>query len=136
MGGFTGLEKALWHYQIDALAPQLNTLALDLPGHGESDAPALARVEDYAAGVMRWIDTLKLPQPIPCGLSLGGAIVLQMLLDRLIVFFFFLLQELQGLIELDVADWNEPKVGRGAELIGEAYGSAAPDSEAAHLRSE
>jgi pimeloyl-ACP methyl ester carboxylesterase len=78
----SGLEKALWHYQIDALAPQLNTLALDLPGHGESDAPALARVEDYAAGVMRWIDTLKLPQPIPCGLSLGGAIVLQMLLDH------------------------------------------------------
>ncbi len=77
----SGLEKELWQFQIDALAPQLNTLALDLPGHGASDAPALERVEDYAACVMRLIDTLKLPQPIPCGLSLGGAIALQLLLD-------------------------------------------------------
>ena len=77
----SGLAKGLWDYQIDALTPQLNTLALDLPGHGESDAPALERVEDCAASVMRLIDTLKLPQPIPCGLSLGGAIALQMLLD-------------------------------------------------------
>lgn len=77
----SGLAKGLWHYQIDALAAHLNTLALDLPGHGESDAPTLKRVEDCAAKVMRLIDTLELPQPIPCGLSLGGAIALQMLLD-------------------------------------------------------
>lgn len=77
----SGLTKGLWQYQIDALAADMNTLALDLPGHGESSAPALDRVEDYAASAMRFIETQQLPRPIPCGLSLGGAIALQMLLD-------------------------------------------------------
>lgn len=77
----SGLTKELWHDQIDALSAQVNTLALDLPGHGASDGPACEHVEDYAAHAMRFIDALQLPQPIPCGLSLGGAIALQMLLD-------------------------------------------------------
>ena len=77
----SGLAKGLWQYQTDALAAHVNTLALDLPGHGASDAPAFECVEDYAARVMHLIDVLRVPQPIPCGLSLGGAIALQMLLD-------------------------------------------------------
>ncbi len=77
----SGLAKGLWEYQTDALAAHVNTLALDLPGHGASDAPAFECVEDYAARVMHLIDVLRVPQPIPCGLSLGGAIALQMLLD-------------------------------------------------------
>ena len=77
----SGLAKGLWRHQVDALSAHLNPVALDLPGHGESDAPALASVEEYAARVMRFIEALQLPQPVPCGLSLGGAIALQMLLD-------------------------------------------------------
>ena len=77
----SGLTKGLWHYQVDALAARMNTVAIDLPGHGESNPPALTRVEDLAEGVMRFIESQRLPRPIPCGLSLGGAIALQMLLD-------------------------------------------------------
>jgi pimeloyl-ACP methyl ester carboxylesterase len=77
----SGLTKGLWQYQIDDLAGHMNTLALDLPGHGESRTPAFDRVEDYAESVMRFIGAQQLPRPIPCGLSLGGAVALQMLLD-------------------------------------------------------
>lgn len=77
----SGLAKGLWDFQVDALGSHMNTLALDLPGHGESNAPALTRVEDLAETVMRFIESQQLPRPISCGLSLGGAIALQMLLD-------------------------------------------------------
>ena len=33
----SGGSKILWDGQVTALAGKVNTLALDLPGHGESD---------------------------------------------------------------------------------------------------
>lgn len=77
----SGLAGAFWHHQVDALADHMNTMAIDLPGHGQSDAPALESVPAYAAAVMQFLGACGLPRPIPCGLSLGGAIALQMLLD-------------------------------------------------------
>jgi pimeloyl-ACP methyl ester carboxylesterase len=36
---------------------------------------------DYARVVMEFVDEIQAPRPIPCGLSLGGGIVQQLLLD-------------------------------------------------------
>jgi pimeloyl-ACP methyl ester carboxylesterase len=77
----SGLAGAFWQPQIEALADGMNTVAIDLPGHGQSDLPALASVPAYAAAVMDFIRARGFSRPIPCGLSLGGAIALQMLLD-------------------------------------------------------
>jgi pimeloyl-ACP methyl ester carboxylesterase len=52
-----------------------NCLALDLPGHGRSTAPAPASVADHAAAVCEFLNTLGTGPVIPVGLSLGGAIV-------------------------------------------------------------
>ena len=77
----SGLAGAFWHHQVYALADAMGTVAIDLPGHGRSDAPALDSVPAYAAAVMAFIRACGFLKPIPCGLSLGGAIALQLLLD-------------------------------------------------------
>jgi len=78
----SGGDHTLWQGQIDALWGAANTLALDLPGHGASRGPACDRVSAYARKVAALLADLQVPRPVPCGLSLGGAIVLQLLLDR------------------------------------------------------
>ena len=77
----SGGASILWHAQVEALAGEMNTVALDLPGHGGSDAGGMERIEDYAAAVADFIARLEAPRVIPCGLSIGGAIVLQLLLQ-------------------------------------------------------
>jgi len=71
----------LWQAQVEGLRDRANTVAIDLPGHGRSGGSACRRIEDYAAGVIDFIATIAAPNPIPCGLSMGGAIAQQLLLD-------------------------------------------------------
>ena len=49
---------------------------------GKAVGPGLDRVEDYSATVADFIETAGIPAPIPCGLSIGGAIALQLILDN------------------------------------------------------
>lgn len=77
-----GGTSALWEHQVDSLGAHLNTIAVDLPGHGKSGGPGLESVEDYSAAVSDFIEAAGIPAPIPCGLSMGGAIVLQLVLEQ------------------------------------------------------
>ena len=70
-----------WKSQVQGLAGRVNTVALDLPGHGKSGKDGKDTVAGYSRTVIEFIDALAAPKTIPCGLSLGGAIVLQLLLD-------------------------------------------------------
>ena len=70
-----------WQAQIDALADRVNTVAIDLPGHGRSDGSGKDNIEDYTKAVDAFIDEINVPATIPCGLSMGGAIVQHLLLD-------------------------------------------------------
>ncbi len=75
-------NRLFWRSQVQALVDVANTIAIDLPGHGISPGPGNDHVAGYAQTVMDFIDEAKIPHPIPCGLSLGGAITLQMLIDH------------------------------------------------------
>jgi pimeloyl-ACP methyl ester carboxylesterase len=77
-----GGSHVLWERQIDALAERANTLALDLPGHGKSRGEGMTTIEDYAQAVAGLIRATEAPRPVPCGLSMGGAITQQLLLDH------------------------------------------------------
>jgi pimeloyl-ACP methyl ester carboxylesterase len=77
----SGGSNILWRAQVEALAGEMNTIAPDLPGHGRSDGEGMNRIEDYAAIVDGFVTSMQPPQPILCGLSIGGAIVLQLLLE-------------------------------------------------------
>jgi len=78
----SGETSLLWDAQVAALAAEYNTLALDLPGHGESDGPGMDTVADYANAIMAFVQKAGLANLVPCGLSIGGAIVQQMLLGH------------------------------------------------------
>jgi pimeloyl-ACP methyl ester carboxylesterase len=77
-----GESCQLWQAQVEGLRDRANTIALDLPGHGRSGGSARQRIEDYAAGMIDFIAAIAAPNPIPCGLSMGGAITQQLLLDH------------------------------------------------------
>lgn len=82
----SGQEGCFWQAQVDGLTGVANTIAVDLPGHGNSDGEGFRRVSDFARSVMGFMDAVDAPAPIPCGLSLGGAIALHLLIhhgDRL-----------------------------------------------------
>lgn len=70
-----------WKAQLEGLAGHANMVALDLPGHGRSGKEGKNTIEDYAQAVLEFIEAAGIPHPIPCGLSIGGAIVMQLLLD-------------------------------------------------------
>ena len=70
-----------WSAQVQGLAGRINTVAIDLPGHGQSDGSGYDRVEDYARSVVNFINAIDIKKIIPCGISLGGAITQQLMLD-------------------------------------------------------
>lgn len=78
----SGGSQRLWDAQVGALCQQVNTIAIDLPGHGSSDGQGLDDVGDYTRGVANFIGAIDASGPIPCGLSLGGAIAQQLLIDH------------------------------------------------------
>lgn len=75
-------NRLLWRSQVQGLVDVANTVAIDLPGRGNSPAPGMDHVAGYARAVMDFIHELKIPRPIPCGFSLGGAITLDLLIDH------------------------------------------------------
>ena len=75
-------NKAFWNRQVDYFTEIVNAVAVDLPGHGASQGPGKEKISDYAAAVLDFIDAIQAPRPIPCGLSMGGAITQQLLVSR------------------------------------------------------
>lgn len=77
----SGGSNIMWRAQVEALAREMNTIALDLPGHGASEGEGMDCITDYTAVVDDFVASLGISRPVVCGLSIGGAIVLQLLLD-------------------------------------------------------
>ena len=76
-----GGSSTFWSAQVQGLAAQFNTIALDLPGHGRSGGGGNTKIEAYAQVVADFVKQVDMPVPVPCGLSMGGAISQQLLLD-------------------------------------------------------
>jgi pimeloyl-ACP methyl ester carboxylesterase len=56
-------------------------LAVDLPGHGESDGDCETSIEAYANALLVFLDQLEIDQAVLGGHSMGGAIAQRMSLD-------------------------------------------------------
>ena len=65
----------VWRNQIYPLKSSLNTLAIDLPGHGDTTGNAENTIGDYAKWLIKTLDTFFPQQPYVMGHSMGGAIV-------------------------------------------------------------
>ncbi len=67
------LNRSMWAPQIALLSQQFRTIAIDLRGHGESDAPLWDfSLDHYADDVCALLDHLAVPQAVLVGLSMGG----------------------------------------------------------------
>lgn len=75
-------NNTFWKTQIPYFSEIANAVALDLPGHGTSQGQGKENISDYAEAVLDFIDLIKAPRPIPCGLSMGGAITQQLLVSH------------------------------------------------------
>ena len=76
----SAMSKLFWQAQIEGLSAAFNVLAPDLPGHGDSPGRGHDNMAGYGEAVMAWLEALDPPRPVPCGLSLGGAVVLYLLI--------------------------------------------------------
>jgi pimeloyl-ACP methyl ester carboxylesterase len=77
-----GGTSAFWSAQLQGLVERVNTVAVDLPGHGHSTGDGKSKIADYAQAVVEFISQIAMPKTIPCGLSMGGAITQQLLIDH------------------------------------------------------
>jgi pimeloyl-ACP methyl ester carboxylesterase len=72
----SGVSARYWTHQIRRLGQVLHVLALDLPGHGESDPIPGPAVEAYADAARALLNTLGTGPVFAVGHSLGGAVAL------------------------------------------------------------
>jgi pyruvate dehydrogenase E2 component (dihydrolipoamide acetyltransferase) len=80
--GFGG-DLDNWLFNIDALSERSTMVALDLPGHGQSDRTLPGRtLGELARFVIRFLDAVEIRSAHLVGHSLGGAIAAQMALDH------------------------------------------------------
>jgi pimeloyl-ACP methyl ester carboxylesterase len=70
----TGVSARSWTLQLQNLGHALLVLAIDLPGHGESDPIDKVALEGYADAAHSLVDALGIGPVFVAGHSLGGAV--------------------------------------------------------------
>ena len=78
-----GLRAEAWGPQIRALSASHRVIAVDMPGHGESEAlPGDPRLPDYVAWAARVIQALDLGPVSVAGHSMGSLITAGLAVER------------------------------------------------------
>jgi pimeloyl-ACP methyl ester carboxylesterase len=79
-----GATKASFLPTIDALAPSYRTIAVDLPGFGDSDKPLFAAYDApfFARSIVALLDALELDSAHVVGNSMGGRVALELGLEH------------------------------------------------------
>lgn len=74
------LNRRMWDPQLDALSSSAQLIAIDLRGHGESDAPLWRyTMERFGDDVLAVLDHLRVARAVFVGLSMGGYIALSVM---------------------------------------------------------
>lgn len=102
------LDKRMWELQLEGLSRRFRVIAVDLRGHGESDAGTVPYSMDlFADDLKGLLDALQIRRAAVCGFSMGGYAVF--------AFCRKYPQRLQALILADTRpqpDTEEAKAGR------------------------
>ena len=78
-----GSQGEDWGFQVPFFAPHYRVVTVDLRGHGESDKPAGPySVSMMADDVVGLLDALKIESAHIVGLSMGGMIAFQLVVDK------------------------------------------------------
>ena len=70
-----GGRAQVWRNQIHPLKSSVNTLAVDLPGHGNTIQSAKGTIDEYARWLIETLEGFFPEKPFIMGHSMGGAIV-------------------------------------------------------------
>ncbi len=72
-------NRSMWRPQIAALSGNFRTVAVDLPGYGQSPpASATMTMSAFADAVVSTLDRLELPPATIVGLSMGGLVTMEL----------------------------------------------------------
>jgi pimeloyl-ACP methyl ester carboxylesterase len=74
----TGVSARSWGEQVRSLGRALRVVAVDLPGHGESDPTSEVTLEGYADAAQGVLEALGTRPVVAVGHSLGGAVALML----------------------------------------------------------
>ena len=66
-----------WQNQRRGLDRGVNTICVDLPGHGQSSGPNCTSIAAYSHWLLHFIDSLGLTGVIAAGHSMGGGVILE-----------------------------------------------------------
>ena len=77
----SGGSSLSWLPQLHGLDKEMNVVAVDLPGHGDTPGGPVASVEEYASWVREFIEAAGIAPLFLLGHSLGGAIAQRIALD-------------------------------------------------------
>lgn len=72
-----GGNGLVWQNQRRGLDRGINTICMDLPGHGQSQGPGCASVAEYSRWLLLFIRSLELSGAVLAGHSMGAAVVLE-----------------------------------------------------------
>ncbi|MAH85149.1 MAG: hypothetical protein CBB68_12955 [Rhodospirillaceae bacterium TMED8] len=72
-----GMDRTAWQLQTRNIAHRgIRVFAVDLPGHGRSDGPALENIVDMTDWIIQFMDTVKIKSASLMGHSMGALIAL------------------------------------------------------------
>jgi pimeloyl-ACP methyl ester carboxylesterase len=77
----SGSDHTAWSHQYARLHKKYNIVAIDLPGHGQSDGSGEADVGGYDLWVKKLLEIIDLKNTVLIGHSLGAAITLRFALN-------------------------------------------------------
>jgi pimeloyl-ACP methyl ester carboxylesterase len=66
-----------WQNQRRGLDRGVNTICVDLPGHGQSSGPGCTSITAYSHWLKRFIDSLGITDVVLAGHSMGGGVILE-----------------------------------------------------------
>jgi len=69
-----GGSAGVWVRQLEELTDIAQIVALDLPGHGQSNGRGCDRIADYVKVIRGFLDATGLVKVVLCGHSMGGAV--------------------------------------------------------------
>ena len=70
-----GGRAQMWQSQVRQLGEEINTVAIDLPGHGNTRGPGMDTIASYAAWIHEILVHLDMKPLFLMGHSMGGAVV-------------------------------------------------------------
>ena len=92
-------SRTYWHHICRHLRVNHTPLAIDLPGHGDSEGPVLLGAGEHLDFLAALVDALDLPRFVFCGHSMGGSMAVDFALHHA--------HRLAGLVALGSSpDWE------------------------------